>query len=116
MAEETQAAPEPRRGGEHAVAPNPEQHLQEAHKLSIRIQGKEGTWGRAKWALVRQEQGKVKTLGVFEGTRMEAVNHFYKFIHPGQLAAPAAPARRAPGASRPAGPRPTRSQGRPAKS
>ncbi|MGI5837887.1 MAG: hypothetical protein ACOX87_15535 [Chloroflexota bacterium] len=115
MAEETQSAPQSRRGGEHAVAANPEQHLQEAHNLSIQIQGKEGAWGRAKWALVRQEQGKVKTLSVFEGTRLEAVNHFYKFIHPNQPAAPAAPAHRPSGASR-LGPRPRQSQGRPARS
>lgn len=115
MTEETQQAPQPRRGGEHAVAPNPEQHLLEAHKLSVQIQGKQGTWGRAKWALVRQEQGKVKTLSVFEGTRMEAVNHFYKFMHSGQPAVPAAPARRPSGLSR-SGARPSRPQGRPSKS
>ncbi len=94
MTEESQRAPQqPRRVDDHAGASaNPEQHLMETHGLSIRLQGKEGTWGRAVWALVREDRGKVKTLAVFEGTRREAASHFFSFIHPNVTAAPAAPA------------------------
>lgn len=95
MAEEPHAAPQPRAADNHAgAAANPEQHLMEAHKLSIQVQGKEGAWGRARWALVREEKGKVKTLAVFEGTRREAVNHFFSFIHPNVAATPPAAAQR----------------------
>ena len=38
--EPTKAA-SPRKGETHPHAPNPEQHLQEAHKMSIQVQGKE---------------------------------------------------------------------------
>lgn len=117
MTEDSQAAPQLHRAGDHVgAAANPEQHLLDAHKLSIRVQGKEGSWGHAVWALVREERGKVKTLGVFEGTRREAANHFYNYIHPDKAATPSAPAQRPGGASRP-GPRasrhPSRPQGRP---
>lgn len=101
MTEESQSAPQspqgsqPRRGDDHAgAAANPEQHLMETHNLSIRVQGKEGSRGHAVWALIKEERGKVKTLTVFEGTRREAANHFFSFIHPNRLAAPAAPAHR----------------------
>ena len=91
MSEETQGAPQPRRVDDHAGASaNPEQHLKDAHNLSIQVQGREGPWGRAKWALVREEKDKVKTLTVFEGTRLEASHHFYKFMHSVNPAAVAA--------------------------
>ncbi len=116
MTEETQAAPQARHAEDHAgAAINPEQHLMESHKLSIRAQGKEGQWGRAVWALIREDRGKVKTMAVFEGTRREAANHFFDFIHPNRAAAPAAPGPRASGYRQgPRGGRPQgRSQGRP---
>ncbi len=88
MSDDTRATPSPRRGDDHAgAASNPEQHLSQAHNLSIQLQGKEGSWGRAVWALVREERGKVKTLAVFEGTRGEAANHFFRFIHPNRIEA-----------------------------
>ncbi|HEX2923094.1 MAG TPA: hypothetical protein VHS28_03595 [Chloroflexota bacterium] len=115
MSEETQPEAQPRRSDDHAgAAANPEQHLLDAHNLSIKVQGKEGTWGRAKWALVREQGGKVKTMAVYEGTRREAANHFFSFIHPNgvETAAPAAPGR---GEGYRRGPRPGgRPQGRPA--
>ena len=90
----------------HAVAAqNPEQHLRDSHKLSIRLQGKEGANGHGVWALVREEQGKVKTLTVHEGTRREAVARFYRYIHPDKGIAPAAPVRRSSGPSRSGPPR-----------
>ncbi len=95
MSEETQSTPQPRRGDDHAgAAANPEQHLADAHNLSVQLQGKEGSWGHAVWALVREDKGKTKTLTVFEGTRREAVNHFFKFIHPNLGATQSAPAQR----------------------
>lgn len=105
MTEETQAAPQPSRGRPHAQAPNPEQHLQEAHKLSIQPQGKVGPTGQAVWALVREDRGKVKTLAVHRGTRREAIVRFYDYIHPEKAPVPAAPARRTsapPSRTRPA--------------
>lgn len=110
--EENQQSAPPRRGDDHAgAAANAEQHLSEAHNLSVRLQGKEGTRGHAVWALVREERGKVKTLAVYEGTHREATNHFFNYIHPNRPVAPAAPARRSTRESRP-GPRTGRPQGR----
>ncbi len=108
VAEEVQAAPEVQRQGTHAPAPNPEQHLLEAHKLSIKPQGKEGPTGWAVWALIREERGKVKTLAVHKGTRHQAIAHFYSYIHPGkvELGAPA---------PRPSGPRAPRPAQRPSQ-
>lgn len=94
MAEETQAAPQHGRSHLHPQAPNPEQHLQEGHNLSIQPQGKVGPTGQAVWALVREEKGKSKTLAVHKGTRREAVARFYDYIHPEKAPVPAAPARR----------------------
>ncbi len=90
---EAQPAPQ-HRGEGHAPAPNPEQHLQEAHKLSIRMQGKPGLAGYAVWALIREERGKTKTLRTFKGSHQQAVAHFYHYIHPAKEVAAAAPARR----------------------
>ncbi len=103
MAEDTQAARHPHRGGDHVgAAANPEQHLLDAHNLSIRLQGKEGPTGRAVWSLVREEQGKAKTLTVFEGTRREAASRFYHYIHPNEAETPAAPVHRPKSPSHPA--------------
>jgi len=89
----------------HAAAQNPEQHLQDAHKLSVRIQGRMGPTGNGTWALVREEKGKVKTLAVYEGTHQEAVNRFYRYIHPDKTPAPVSTSRQP---MRPrSGPRPT---------
>ncbi len=101
QAEQQQAPRHPARGEQHAQAPNPEQHLMEAHKLSIQVQGKEAFGGYATWALVREERGKTKTLRVYNGTRHEAVMRFYSYLHP-QKEVVAPPARRA------GGPRPPR--------
>ncbi len=99
-------APRPHSSPENhaAAAQNPEQHLQDAHKLSIRLQGKMGPTGSGVWALVREEKGKVKTLTVHEGTHREAVIRFYRYIHPQKTPIPAAPARRQMGQR--SGPRP----------
>ncbi len=107
MSEEARPAPQPSRGEQHpaAAALNPEQHLQDAHKLSIQLQGKVGPTGRGTWALVREDRGKSKTLTVFEGTRREAAARFYDYIHPNKGAAPAPAARRSAAPQRP-GPRP----------
>lgn len=108
MTEETQATPRPQRTDDHAgAAANPEEHLRDAHKLSIQVQGKEGPTGRAVWALIREEKGKVKTLTVFEGTRREAANRFFAFIHPNMPAQAAAPSRRPSRGPRTAPPRPS---------
>ena len=112
-AEENHPAPQSRRPDDHAGAiANAEQHLSEAHKLSVQIQGKEGSWGHAVWALIREEKGKVKTLTVFEGTRREAANHFFSFIHPNLTTAPSAAAQ-GPQRSYGGGSRGGRPQGRP---
>lgn len=114
MSEETQPEVQPRHTDDHAgAAANPEQHLLDAHNLSIRVQGKEGLRGHAKWALVKEQGGKVKTMAVYEGTRREAANHFFSFIHPGGVGAPPAhTSSRGEGFRR--GPRPAgRPQGRP---
>lgn len=113
MSDDTQMAParptQPARAAGHAPAPDPEAHLLEAHNLSVRVQGKEGPNGRAVWALVREEKGKVKTLSVFEGMRREAVARFYHYIHPEKIAAPApsAPRRSFGGQSRGGSSRPS---------
>lgn len=103
MAEDTAPTPQPSRAESHAAANlNPEQHLLEAHKLSIQLQGKEGPTGHAVWALVREERGKVKTLAVHRGTRREAAVRFYDYIHPDKsVTAPTPPARRPSAAPRP---------------
>ncbi len=114
---EAQPSPQQRARGEgHAPAPNPEQHLQEAHKLTIQMQGKPGggLGDYAVWALVREERGKTKTLSVFKGTHQQAVAHFYHYIHPAKEVAPAAPPRRYGSAAPRSGSRPPqRSGGRP---
>ncbi len=93
--EENRAKPQPSRQESHTAAEqNPEQHLQDAHKLSIRLQGKQGPTGQGVWALIREERGKVKTLTVYEGTRRDAVMRFYRYIHPNVTTAAPAPARR----------------------
>ncbi len=114
MSEDTQAAPAPQQASAHAathaVPANLEQHLLEAHNLSVQIQGKEGPTGQGVWALIRENRGKVQTLAVHRGTRREAVNHFYSYIHPAKETAAPAPARRSsypprrPSSSRPGGP------------
>ncbi len=117
MTENSQGAPNPRRVDDHVgAAASPEKHLLEAHKLSIQVQGKEGCRGHAVWSLDREVRGKVKTLRVFEGTRLEAAHHFFHYIHPDRIATPSAPARRPMGtsSSRPRTGRPqSRPQGRP---
>lgn len=113
MTEHGQETPSPRRVDDHIVAAaNPEKHLFEAHKLSIQVQGKEDHWGHAVWSLTSEGRGKVRTLSVFEGTRLEAAHHFFHYIHPDRIATPSAPARRPTGASQPR-PRTGRPQGRP---
>ncbi|MGE5620060.1 MAG: hypothetical protein ACM3US_12460 [Sphingomonadaceae bacterium] len=110
MAEDSNATPQSSRAQPHPHAPNPEQHLQEAHHLSIQPQGKIGPTGQAVWALVREEKGKVKTLAVHRGTHREAVTRFYDYIHPEKVTASVAAPRRASAPSR--RPRPS---GRPSK-
>ena len=112
MSDDTQAAPAPQQPGAHAathaVPANLEQHLLEAHNLSVQIQGKEGPTGQGVWALVRENRGKVQTLAVHRSTRREAVNHFYSYIHPAKESPAPAPARRSypprQQSSRPGGP------------
>ena len=114
MSDDTQAAPAPQRPGQqhavtHAMPANPEQHLLEAHNLSIQVQGKEGPTGQAVWSLIRENRGKVQTLAVHRGTRREAVSHFYSYIHPMKEAVAPAPVRRSSypprqHSSRPGGP------------
>lgn len=84
MAYDLPLASQAKRPDDHAGAlANPEQHLLASHSLSIQVQGKEGTWGHAVWALVREDRGKTRTLAVFEGTRRQAATHFFSYIHPG---------------------------------
>ena len=104
MTEENTQRPQSSQESHVAAAQNPEQHLQESHRLSIRLQGKEGPTGSGVWALVRDEKGKVKTLTVYEGTRREAVLRFYRYIHPNKPEAAPSSARRS---------MPTRSSSRP---
>ncbi len=97
---EEQSSQKPQAGPENlvAAAQNPEQHLRDAHHLTVQLQGKLGPTGKGVWALVREEKGKVKTLLVHEGTHLEAVTRFFRYIHPGGIPAPAAPSRRPMGA------------------
>lgn len=113
MSNDTQAAPAPQQPGAravtHAVPANLEQHLLEAHNLSVQIQGKEGPTGQGVWALIRENRGKVQTLAVHRGTRREAVSHFYSYIHPAKETVAPAPTRRSSypprqQSSRPGGP------------
>jgi hypothetical protein len=113
-AEQTQVAPT-RKGETHAHAPNPEQHLLEAHKLSIQVQGKKGFGDYAVWALIKEERGKTKTLAVTKGGYREAIAHFYAYIHPNTPVASVAPTRRygGPPRSSSGGGRPSSGGGRP---
>ncbi len=99
MAENIQEAPQARRVDDHVGASTiPERHLLEAHKLTLQVQGKEGVRGHAVWSLTREKKsGKIETLRVFEGTRLEAAHHFFHYIHPDKLINPSAPARRTRG-------------------
>ena len=98
MSDDTQSAPAPQQtgshGATHAIPANLEQHLLEAHNLSVQIQGKEGPTGQGVWALVRENRGKVQTLAVHRGTKRESVNHFYSYIHPAKETVAPAPVRR----------------------
>ena len=107
-----QDKPNPRRVDDHvAAAASPEKHLLDAHKLYIQIQGKEGSRGHGVWSLIREGQGNVKTLSVFEGTRLEAAHYFFQYIHHNKIATPSVQTRQSKEDSRPS-PQSGRSQGR----
>ncbi len=98
MSDESQATPTPtptpHRPEGHPTPANLEQHLLEAHNLSVQVQGKEGPTGESVWALVRQNRGKSQTLAVFRGTQREAIGHFYSYIHPTKVVVAPTPSRR----------------------
>lgn len=107
MAEDAQQTPHAAPAESHVAAKlNPEQHLQDSHKLSIQVQGKMGPTGEAVWALVKEERGKTKTLKVHRGTRRAAAAVFFDYVHPNKemIAGPAP--RRGPIGMRPRSPRP----------